>query len=183
MSHALEESLTPWIGSGIRHINAARDRDVLDFSHAGVYGNNRWNSAGEPTLYLAGDVGVAIAEWGRRFPVSFNENALQPAVREVYRLHLRLSSVLDLRLQMVMAELVGSQTPDVFSNVDIARAVANRVRTTTRAQAMLVPSIAFLDDLTRWNLVVFLEKVPREQQAWITKVERVGPLSWDPVIT
>jgi hypothetical protein len=45
---------------------------------------------------------------------------------------------------------------------------------------MLVPSIAFLDDLTRWNLVVFLDKMPKETDSWITHVERVGPLSWEP---
>jgi RES domain-containing protein len=175
-----EDLLTPWIGSAFRHINAARGGDVLDFSHAGLYGKNRWNRPGEPTLYLAGDIGVAIAEWGRRFPASFTGTALQPVVRDVFQLHIRLGSVLDLRSQESMSAVGHPEAPEIFRDVNIARAVAHRVRTTTSAQAMLVPSIAFLDDLTRWNLVVFLEKVPSEQHMWITKVDRIGPLTWEP---
>lgn len=43
---------------------------------------------------------------------------------------------------------------------------------------MLVPSIAFLDDLTRWNLVVFLEKLPTDSASWIHRTEYIGPLRW-----
>lgn len=64
MSDDLDEVLTPWIGSGYRHINATVAREVLDFTFAGLYSHNRWNVPGEPTLYLAGDIGVAIAKWG-----------------------------------------------------------------------------------------------------------------------
>jgi RES domain-containing protein len=180
MSAAPDDLLTPWIGGAFRHVNATRGHDVLDFSHAGLYGKNRWNIPGEPTLYLAGDIGVAIAEWGRRFPASYPAAAKLPVVRDVFQLHLRLSSVLDLRSRESMSATGHHDAPDIFRDINIARAVARQMRTTTRAQAMLVPSIAFLDDLTRWNLVVFLEKVPTDQQAWITKVDRIGPLTWQP---
>lgn len=180
MSHAIDGALTPWIGAGYRHINATRGDSVLDFTHAGEYGKNRWNVPGEPTLYLAGDMGVAIAEWGRRYPVSFTSESIPSANRDVYRLHLRLSAVLDLRSPESLSMLGISGTPDVFRDVDIARATAAVTRLVPRAQAMLVPSIAFLDDLTRWNLVVFLEKMPSGTDAWITRVDHVGPLSWHP---
>ncbi len=59
---------------------------------------NRWNAAGEPTLYLAGDVGVAIAEFARHLNV---ERAPAPApvvaARTVYRLAVRVEHLLDLR--------------------------------------------------------------------------------------
>jgi hypothetical protein len=60
----------------------------------------------------------------------------------------------------------------------IARYAAARIRNETDAQAMLVPSIAFLDDLTRWNLVVFLEKLPTDSASWIHRTEYIGPLRW-----
>jgi RES domain-containing protein len=180
MSRGLDEALTPWIGSAYRHINADRASDVLDFSNAGRYGRNRWNIPGELTLYVAGDIGVAIAEWGRRLPVSFPDQVIRPVVRDVYRLQLRLDAVLDLRAPEIAPLLGLTGTPDVFRDVELARSTARRVRRSTRAQAMIVPSIAFLDDLTRWNLVIFLDKLPADRDAWITRVERVGPLSWEP---
>jgi hypothetical protein len=59
-----------------------------------------------------------------------------------------------------------------------ARTTATLVRATTSANAILVPSIAFLDDLTRWNLVVFLDTLPVDTSTWITRTEYVGPLRW-----
>jgi hypothetical protein len=44
---------------------------------------------------------------------------------------------------------------------------------------MLVPSVAFLDDFTRWNLVVFLEEVAGDTSLWITSVTPGGPLHWN----
>jgi RES domain-containing protein len=180
MSRELDKALKPWIGSAYRHINATRGIDVLDFSNAGKYGKNRWNIPGEPTLYVAGDIGVAIAEWGRRLPVSFPDQAIRPVVRDVYRLQLRLDAVLELRAPEIAPLLGLTGTPEEFRDMELARSTAGRVRRSTRAQAMIVPSIAFLDDLSRWNLVIFLDKMPEDRNAWITRVERVGPLSWEP---
>lgn len=180
MSTALDGFLTPWIGSSYRHINAQRHTDVLDFSYAGLYGRNRWNVPGEPTLYLAGDIGVAIAEWGRRFTLSFPGGAMKPVHRDVFRLHVRLDRVLDMRNPEVAQHLKIDGGPDAFRDMLTAQAIGGHVRRTTRAQAILVPSIAFLDDLTRWNLVIYLDKMPEETSSWITRVERVGPLSWNP---
>lgn len=53
-----------------------------------------------------------------------------------------------------------------------------RIRGELSAQAMLVPWIAFLDDLTRWNLVIFLDKLPANPPDWIHRVEPLGPLRW-----
>ena len=178
MSETLDAALTSWIGSAYRHINAGRD--VLDFSRAGLYGKNRWNAPDEPTLYRAGDVGVAVAEWGRRFPASYPDASARAVVRDVYRLHLRLDAVLDLRSDRVTRLLGIAGAPEIFRDMDAARSIAKVVRETSLAQAMLVPSIAFLDDLMRWNLVLFLDKLPAARDTWITRVDRVGPLSWKP---
>src|SRR4051812_16670198 len=41
--------------------------DILDFRLAGQSHENRWNVYGEPTLYLASDHRVAIADFARHF--------------------------------------------------------------------------------------------------------------------
>lgn len=66
------QTSTPWIGTACRHVAAANDRDVLDFRFAGQQAINRWNDQGQPTLYLAGDPGILIVEWGRHFPTVFD---------------------------------------------------------------------------------------------------------------
>jgi len=180
MTNATDVPHFPWIGSAFRHINASRGSDVLDFSHAGLFGRNRWNVPGEPTLYLAGDVGVAIAEWGRQFPSTYPDATIHPAQRDMFRLHLRLGTVVDIRSSETLRSLHAVHQADDFRDMNIARALAASLRRMPHVQAMLVPSIAFLDDLSRWNLVVFLEKMPRATASWITRVDRVGPLTWSP---
>jgi hypothetical protein len=55
-----------------------------------------------------------------------------------------------------------------FLNPEVARATATFIRHTTSVEALLVPSVAFLDDPTRWNLVLFLEKVPQDLNAFVS---------------
>jgi RES domain-containing protein len=149
---------------------------VLDFRRAGRNALNRWNESSDPTLYLAGDEGVLIAEWGRHFAVN-RTPALQAATveRTAYRLSLEVGRVLDLRSPDVWRLLSLADAPGCFTNRSIARAAATFVRRTTAAQALLVPSIVFLDQLDRWCLVLFLEKLPAQSE-FITAVTPVGPL-------
>jgi hypothetical protein len=49
-----------------------------------------------------------------------------------------------------------------FLDRAVARATAHFLRRTTSAGGLLVPSVAFLDDPARWNLVVFLENLPAD---------------------
>lgn len=168
-----------WIGTAYRHIRAGAGRDVLDFRYAGAFAGNRWNEQGEPTLYLAGDPGVLVAEWGRQLHRSLSAEVIGKTVeREVYRLYLRLDRVLDLRDRETAAKLDILDGPHRFVDRGLARATATRVRA-AGAQAMLVPSIAFLDEPSRWNLVVFLEAVPDDTNIWIQRVETIGPLRWN----
>ncbi len=88
--------------------------------------------------------------------------------------------MIDLRAPRVAAALALSDSPQWFLDTTLSRTIGERLRATTRAQAMIVPSIALPDDLTRWNLVVFLDKLPVDAATWVTKAERVGPLSWTP---
>ena len=175
---SLSARLMPWAGDAFRHISAGARFDVLDFRFAGRSAENRWNEPGHPTLYLAGDEGVLIAEWGRHFAVN-RSPALQHLTleRAVYRLTLALDHVLDLRSPYVWGLLSLEDAPGCFADVGVARATAHFVRRTTAAQAIFVPSIAFLDQPERWCLVLFLEKLPAPP-VFITAVTPVGPLRW-----
>ena len=64
---ALDPLARPWSGAAFRHIPAGSPVGVLDFRFAGRSADNRWNAQGEPTVYLASDRGVALAELARHF--------------------------------------------------------------------------------------------------------------------
>lgn len=160
----------------MRHIPAGSRFDVLDFRFAGKGAGNRWNSQGQPTLYLASDEGVLIAEWGRHFEVNRTpELRSQTVERIVYRLAINLEHVLDLRQAAVCNDLSLENAPICFFDPVIARATANYIRATTDARAIVVPSVSFLDQTDRWCLVLFLEKLPQSRD-YIINVTPGGTL-------
>jgi RES domain-containing protein len=172
----LSAHLTPWSGDAYRHIPAGSPFGVLDVRFAGRSAENRWNEPGQPTLYLAGDEGVLIAEWGRHFAVNrIPELQRQTVERAVFRLRLALDHILDLRQRAVWNELSLDDAPTCFLDPAVARATATFVRATTEAQGIIVPSVCFLDQLDRWCLVIFLEKLP-DPNAFVSNVTPVGPL-------
>jgi RES domain-containing protein len=170
---------TSWVGPALRHLSANSKRNVLDFEYAGTGAVNRWNIPGAPTLYLAGDRGVLVAEWGRhldpRFPLDLIQSTFEQ--RDVFQLQVKLDRIVDLR-DLAIATSLGLQETQSFLDLNRTRMAALTVRHSTNAQGMLVPSVAFLDDMSRWNLVIFLEKVPASTSSWITDVKPVGPLRW-----
>ena len=165
----LSAHLRPWTGAAFRHIPAGSPFDVLDTRFAGRAADNRWNEPGDPTLYLAGDIGVLLAEYARHFREQRTpELALVRQRRALYRLALQLEAVLDLRDPSARGALDLHGGARRFLDVRVARATATFVRRTTAAQALLVPSMAFLDDPARWNLVLFLEQLPADLEQVIT---------------
>lgn len=172
--------LKRWSGDALRHIPAGSPFDVLDFRYAGRGADNRWNEPGSPTLYLAGDEGVLIAEWGRHFETHRTAELQKLTVaRSAYALELSIDSVLDLRSEDVCNSLPLDNTPYCFADIHVARATANFVRSTTEAQALLAPSMGFLDHLERWCLVAFLEKLPSDPRSFISAVSPCGALRWE----
>lgn len=172
-----DASSPSWVGSVYRH--TPLHANVLNFEFAGLYGNNRWNVPGERTLYLAADQGVLAAEWARHlpypWPIHVGHRAL---IRQVHRLHVRLTHVRDVRDPEFIKRCGIDPSSNWVADMTSARHIARFVRVTTAAQAMIVPSIAFIDDHSRWNLVVFLDKVPRDTSEWIIRVESIGHLEW-----
>lgn len=127
----LEDRIVPWTGAAYRHLpETVRKRaDVLNFSHAGRASDNRWNAKGQPTLYLANDTGIALAEWSRHF--ARNTNPLLATVlvrRTLWRLTLTLPRVLDLRDPETWTALSLTDAPHCFLDLTISRAVSDYVR-------------------------------------------------------
>ena len=165
----LDAHIRPWGGVGVRHIPANSPFGVLDTRFAGRVGNNRWNQSGDPTFYVASDRGVALAEFARHFRER-QDAALADVASEraLYQLAVHVGAVLDLRDPAARSALGLRGGHRRFLDVATARATATFVRRTSSAEALLVPSIAFLDDAARWNLVLFLEKLPRDLTQFIT---------------
>jgi RES domain-containing protein len=127
---------------------------------------NRWSADGEPTVYLAGDVGVALAELGRHTPAG-------PVGRAgIWSIDVRLDAVLDLRLPAVRRALGlphGASWPlDRHRCLDLARTLRARVD----VDGLIVPSVATLDQPERWNAVVFAERL----RTRLDEALRPGPL-------
>ena len=130
-------------------------------------GTTAGTRAGDPTFYIASDEGVALAEFARHFRER-EDPALGPlAIERACRLDVQVQAVLDLRQPAVRGALGLHGGARRFLDVEVARATANFVRRTTSAEALLIPSIAFLDDPVRWSLVLFLEKLPTDLSQFI----------------
>ncbi|MFN8591199.1 MAG: RES domain-containing protein [Thermomicrobiales bacterium] len=171
--------LRRWSDAALRHIPAGSPFDVLDFRFAGLSADNRWHEPGVPTLYLAGDEGVLIAEWGRHFATNRAAHLQALTVeRNIFRLALTIDAVLDLRREEVCTAIAIENAPFCFADIAFARATARFIRSTTQDQRLLVLSLGFIDDFERWGLVLFLEKLPPNPDGFISAVTPCGPLRW-----
>lgn len=171
----------PWIGAACRHLPDRRDVDLLDFRFAGVDPTSRWNEPGEPTLSLAGDHGVTIAEFACHYDANRRSAAGHGAtVRRLYDLQVAVNRTLDLRDPRLLAALSLPDAPACFLDRAVCRAVAGFLRTTTAARALLVPSVAFLDDPSRWALALFLDKLPGDIGRFLPTVRANGTFGVDP---
>ncbi len=172
--------LRPFAGRLFRHIPAASPYGVLDFRFAGSGSRNRWNDRGEPTLYLAGDRGVALAEFARHLSED-RRLAGRPLViaRQVFRLHVAVGQMLDLREPALCVGLSLREAPYCFLDRGVARSVAQFLRRTSPAQALVVPSMAFLDDPSRFVMALFLEKLPPAPERFVLNAEADGLLQLD----
>jgi hypothetical protein len=177
----LDDLITPWSGAACRHIPDHSPYSVLDSRFAARSQTNRWNRPGEPTLYFASGHAVLIGEFARhlREERSPNLGSLMPP-RRTYELQLRLDAVLDLRNPTVCAALSLSDAPSCFLDRDVARATAGFIRTTTRAQALLTQSMAFLDAPDHWVMALFLERLDAGLDAIVSRVEPDGIFRYDP---
>lgn len=104
----LQAYISSWVGYAVRHIpdTPGMSYDIYDFRYCSRSNENRWNIAGEPTLYLAKEKDVALAEYARHFKVDRTlALATKTYRRRVFRFRVELEYVLDLRIPEVWAEL------------------------------------------------------------------------------
>jgi RES domain-containing protein len=180
----LDDFLVAWNGPACRHLRDDPSVDVTNFHYAGRAPNNRWNDRGQPTLYLAGDHGVLIAELARHHRVDRPTESTQETLRRrIYDMTVHVDRLLDLRDPRLCEALSLVDVPSSFLNRETARATARFLRLTTPAQALLVPSMAFLDDDARWVLVLFLEKRSPDPSQFLTDVAVNGTFQLDPSST
>jgi RES domain-containing protein len=127
--------------------------DVLDVEALVTTDANRWSDAGEPTLYLASDPGVALAEVGRHWEPGATRQAL-------WRMDVRFGDAVDLRRSEARAAAGIPDDPRWYLDRERCRDLARRLRA-AGCDGLIVPSVAFLDDLSRWNAVVFVDRGER----------------------
>jgi RES domain-containing protein len=114
---------------------------------------NRWSAAGEPTIYLAGDIGVALAEFARHAPA---DRALEG---RVWAIELRLDAAIDLRREDVRSRLGVADDPRWYLDRERCRSLGSRLRSRGNCDGLVVPSVAMLDQVSRWNAVVFVDRL------------------------
>ena len=132
---------------------------------------NRWNAEGEPTIYLSGDGGLALIEAGRH-PDDLGVSS------RLFRVDLRLPRVLDIRRPAVRAALDLPEDPAWILDRGRTHAVATRLRGSGACDALLVPAAGALDQLDRWNAVIFADD--RDAVArWLSQPTPAGILVFD----
>lgn len=167
----IEKFITPWKGYTFRHIPDGNE--VLDFSLCGLSKENRWNSPGEPTLYLAGSKQIALGEYSRHYQENRRyQLSKKTQRRDFYRLEVQLERTINLCNPDVYTNFPGA--PDCFKAIKTARTVTALFRNMFKIEAVFVPSMVFLDDLSKWCLVLFLENLPQEINQSIINVKKSG---------
>lgn len=153
----LPEAIRPLIesfsGAVFCHAPGDRPFDLEALAHP-AEPDDRWSTPGAATAYLASDPAVALAEYGRHRP-----GETGPATRRLVRLDAIGLDVLDLRRPAVTAALGEPEEPHVWLDRERACDAARRIRDAAICQALIVPSMAFLDRRDAFNLVVFREAI------------------------
>lgn len=175
---SIAEFIKPWSGYALRHIPDITSSDIRDFRHCALSKTNRWNSKGEPTLYLAKDKSVVIGEFSRHFSKDRTQKLFaQLNRRQIWKLSVRLRKTIDLCNIKACKALSLVDPPCCFSNIQIARSTATFLRNSLKIEAIFVPSMVFMDDLSKWCLVVFLENLPEDSRQFFPKADKDGFLN------
>ena len=175
---SMTEYIKPWRGYAFRHLPDIESSDVRDFNSCALSKTNRWNSKGEPTLYLAKDKSVVVGEFSRHFSEDRSPKLVsQMHKRQIWKLSVSLSKTIDLCNFKACKALSLEDPPHCFSNIQIARSTATFLRNTLKIEALFVPSMVFMDDLSKWCLVLFLENLPEDSIQFFPKASADGFLN------
>jgi RES domain-containing protein len=141
---------------------------------------NRWSRRGEPTIYLAGNLGTALVELGRhaggskgRSPVSDETGRIE---RTVWTVTLHLDRVLDLRAPQVRSALRLPDDPHWILDVRRTREIAGIARSSGEVDALRVPSAGLIDRADRWNIIVFADELGVPLERAVERPRAVGTI-------
>jgi RES domain-containing protein len=129
--------------------------DPEPFDHAALVSTapNRWNDGGTAAVYLAGDVGLALVEAGRHLA----EEPGSATTRAIWRAEIRAPGIVDLR-GAVHARPGARDGLWLLDRARCRRAAAELLLD-QGVMGLVVPSVGSLDDPSRWNLVLFVERL------------------------
>jgi RES domain-containing protein len=170
-----KDLVRPWRGRVLRHIPGSSPFGPLDVRFAARSRERRWNREGEPALSFASDRAVLIGELARHFECDRDpELASLVQTRRVFELDLELSRVFDLTDAAAVAELGVAEAPSCFLDRAVARATAAFLRDVLGVEAILAPSMVFLDRPEHRNLVVFLDQLASPLAECVHRIEPAG---------
>jgi RES domain-containing protein len=132
--------------------------------------NDRWNRPGEPTIYLALDAGVALAETGRHLSGSAGTAGCQRLVR----LWVRTDGLVDLRDAATRRSLGIEGGPAAFLDRRRTHELSARFRAAPGCRGLLAPSMGLVDQPDRGNLVVFADRLDGGPASLVDRWDEVG---------
>lgn len=156
---ALRDLVRPWTGVAYRHIPAGASRSILDDAYLGRSSGNRWNEAGTPAYYFASDLAVVVAEYARHIATELPDGVPQRLARSLWRVEISLARTLDLRDPRTIEAMGSGPLEDWILDTRATQAAASYLRTQAGIQALIVPSVAFLDRMDRYNVVVYRDRI------------------------
>lgn len=96
--------------------------------------------------------------------------------RRLFAVELAFERALDLRSTEMLDRFGLGQDAHIFLDREFARSIARYARHGLRAEALLAPSVAFLDDQQRFVLVVFLEQLSSALDDYVRSIKDLGTL-------
>ncbi|HET7473906.1 MAG TPA: RES family NAD+ phosphorylase [Candidatus Limnocylindrales bacterium] len=138
-------------------------------------GDDRWSDGARPTAYLAGDRLTAVAEYVRHARAGGSRLA-----RDIVQLELRPTRVLDFRRDDVREALGPRSAPSACLDRSIAQDLGRDVRGLGLVEGIVVPSMAFLDQPDRYNVVLFVEALAGGIASALASPVVVGSIRLEP---
>jgi RES domain-containing protein len=132
---------------------------------------NRWNDEEVAAVYLAGDIGLTLVEAGRHMA----DQPERTQTRVIWTVNVNVSGIVDLRSRAVRAEL-SLVEEHWFLDRARCRTVVAAVRESSGVSGLLVPSAGMPDDHSRWNLVLYPDRLTRPLPAIVVDPSPVGSL-------